>query len=60
MMRKLRREISYGVDRFAAHVAIWALERVFGACEPPHEPECMGCVSAKLIAACRESLEEFP
>lgn len=42
------------LDIIAARLAIWALRRVFGLCKPPHDPECMGCQAAALVAQMRE------
>ena len=46
------------LNRIAARLAIWALTRLFGACPPPHDPDCLMCATARVIAACRLVLED--
>lgn len=41
-------------DRIQARIAARILLRIFGACEPPYEPECLGCATARVIAALRD------
>jgi hypothetical protein len=46
------------IDRLAARLCVWGLNRLFGVCPPPHDPDCLACASARLIDACRSVLAD--
>ena len=46
------------IDCFVARLAIWALRKLFGVCEPPYDETCLGCVAARAIKACQDVLDD--
>lgn len=41
-------------DWVLARLAIFALRHIFGACEPPYDPDCFGCKTAQIIIALKD------
>lgn len=41
-------------DWVLARLAIFALRHIFGACEPPYEPDCLSCKTAQIIIALKD------
>lgn len=57
VVRYIRQEIGAAFDRVLARIGIRILDRLFGLCEPPHDPDCTSCLAARLAEKMRVILE---
>jgi hypothetical protein len=40
--------------RAIARIAARILLHIFGACEPPYDPDCLSCATARIIKALKD------
>lgn len=36
-------------DRLLARIATRILRHLFGCCEPPYDPDCLSCATARVV-----------